>query len=400
MGRVAVEVRDLSKKFYIDQSKSGTIKGAVLSLLRRKSAPKHEFWGLKDINLKVMRGETLGIIGTNGSGKTSLLRILAGIVFPTSGEVIVNGKVSTLFELGTGFHPELTGRENIYLSGSILGMSKAEIDEKFENIVKFSELEQFIDTPLKHYSSGMQVRLAFSVSISIEPEVLLVDEVLAVGDAEFQSKSFSIFQNYKKKGATIVFVSHDLNAVKTICDRVALINKGSLVKIGKPADVVDTYNKFVSGEQAQHAHFSGEEGKRFGDGKARVEKIWLEEAGKETKIVATDKLSIRMRCKFLADSENPIFGIIMKDKEGRQILVTNTLRKNVKVGSFKKNQEVLVSFEAPNVFESGYYSLSPAISYSDGRKFYDWRTDCLEIFVEQLYPTGGLVNPPHKIFLS
>ena len=198
-------------------------------------------WALKDVNFEVRQGEVVGLIGRNGAGKSTLLKILARITRPTEGRAEIHGRVGSLLEVGTGFHPELTGRENVYMSGAILGMRKAEIDRKFDEIVAFSEVERFLDTPLKHYSSGMQVRLAFAVAAHLEPEILFVDEVLSVGDAAFQKKCLGKMGEVARQGRTIVFVSHNVAAVKALCSRAVLIKEGTIAKSGNVADVVDDY---------------------------------------------------------------------------------------------------------------------------------------------------------------
>ena len=240
----AIEVKNLSKKFHLWPKGKTTFKSAALDLLRGKGLTRGEFWALKDVSFAVKRGETLGLIGPNGSGKTTLLQILAGIIYPTSGTVKVNGKVSTLFELGTGFHPELTGRENIFINGAILGLSREEIKAKFDQIVEFSGLKEFLEMPLKHYSSGMVVRLGFSVAIHVNSQILLVDEVFAVGDIAFQEKCLKVFNDYQKKGMTIVFVSHGLETVREYCNRAIFLEKGVIQAIGDADKAVSAYEKF------------------------------------------------------------------------------------------------------------------------------------------------------------
>jgi ABC-type polysaccharide/polyol phosphate transport system ATPase subunit len=341
----------------------------------------------------------LGIVGPNGSGKTTLLKILAGILYPTSGSIKVNGKVSTLFELGTGFHPELTGRENVFLNGTILGLSRKEVAQRFDKIVEFSGLEKFIDMPLKHYSSGMQVRLAFSVAINVDPEILFVDEVLAVGDASFQSKSFSAFQDFRRKGATIVFVSHDLTAIQSICSRVVLLRDGEILSVGKPQDVVGDYQKTIS--NVEDAGTSGKEGKRFGDGKAQITKIWFEDENHNpTKVLKTPYFYAKFRVKFMGDSDSPVPGVIIRSRDGRPITSSNTFWAGVKTGRFKKGEERVFAFKFPNVFEVGYYTISANIVYSDMRRIYDWRNDAFEVFIPKTYRTGGLINPPYEVSIE
>lgn len=234
MREVVVSVEELGKKFLIGHQKSGDLRQAFGQTFRRflqkNRSRVEEFWALKDINFEIRRGEVVGIIGRNGAGKSTLLKILSRITSPTTGRFVIDGRVSSLLEVGTGFHSELTGRENIFLNGTILGMRRAEIKAKFDEIVAFSGVENFIDTPVKHYSSGMKVRLAFSVAAHLEPEILIVDEVLAVGDAEFQKKCLGKMDEVsKKEGRTILFVSHNLGAVQTLCNRGIVLGGGRII---------------------------------------------------------------------------------------------------------------------------------------------------------------------------
>ncbi|MAG50621.1 ATP-binding protein [archaeon] len=236
----AIEIKDLSKKFIISHEKRTTLFEYISSFIKRKYSYE-EIWALRDINLKVKQGECLGIIGPNGSGKTTLLRVLANVLQPTTGKVIVNGKIMPLIELGLGFHSELTGKENVYLYGSILGLSKKEIKDKINKIFGFAQIEKYVDAKLKNYSSGMIMRLGFATSIFTNPDILLVDEVLSVGDTSFQRKSLDKMKEFKEKGKTIVFVSHSLLQIKLVCDRAILLNHGGIEKQGKTDTVVDYY---------------------------------------------------------------------------------------------------------------------------------------------------------------
>lgn len=238
MTKIAVSVDHVSKKFRLYHERNQTLKSAVM---RGRTSKHEEFWALKDVTFDVEAGQTYGIIGSNGSGKSTLLKCLAKIYWPTSGTITYNGKMASLLEVGSGFHFELSGRENIYLNGSILGMSKKEITKKFDSIVEFSGVEKFIDQPVKNYSSGMYVRLGFSVAIHVDPDILVVDEVLSVGDEEFQRKSFDKFLDLKRAGKTIILVSHGLDVVADICDRVSWIEKGVLQMSGPAPEVVGAY---------------------------------------------------------------------------------------------------------------------------------------------------------------
>jgi len=235
---VAVALDGLGKKFRLTHDRNWTLKATMLAGHRTRY---EEFWALRKLSLEVEQGQTFGIIGGNGSGKSTLLKVLAGILRPDEGKATVNGRLSALLELGAGFHPELTGRENVYLNGAILGFTKRDIRQRFDDIVAFAELDRFIDEPVRNYSSGMYVRLGFSVAIHVEPEVLLVDEVLAVGDLTFQKRCLDRFAHLKAEGRTIIVVSHDLDMVGWLCDRTAWIQQGSLRAIGPSSEVIDRF---------------------------------------------------------------------------------------------------------------------------------------------------------------
>ena len=265
MTDVAIRAEGLGKRYRLGSGRPyralrDTITDVVTRPFRRRtrsSAGRSFIWALKDVSFEVKQGEVLGVIGRNGAGKSTLLRVLSRITKPTTGRAEIHGRVGSLLEVGTGFHPELTGRENIYLNGSILGMPKREIDGKFDEIVAFAEVERFIDTPVKHYSSGMHVRLAFAVAAHLEPEILLVDEVLAVGDTEFQKKSENKMRGVAREGRTVVLVSHNMIAVSMICDRAILLRGGELVASGPTREIISRYRASDSTHTAE-AVWSGE----------------------------------------------------------------------------------------------------------------------------------------------
>ncbi len=238
----AVVVDHLSKRFRLYTERNATLKSA---LMRGRVSRFEELWAVKDVSFEVPRGTTLGLIGRNGSGKSTLLKVLARILHPDEGRVTMNGRVASLLEVGSGFHPELSGRENIYLNGSILGMSRKEIDRRFDDIVDFSEVRRFIDQPVKNYSSGMYVRLGFSVAVHVSPDILIVDEVLAVGDAAFKTKSKRKFAEFRKEGRTIILVSHSMGQVRALCDQVAWLDQGTLRSLGPTDEVVDEYLAYI-----------------------------------------------------------------------------------------------------------------------------------------------------------
>ena len=252
MSAVAIHVENLGKRYRIGDRREGysTLRDAIASAAqtplwilrdRNRKNSSRQFWALKDVSFEVKQGEVVGIIGRNGAGKSTLLKILTRVTYPTAGRAEIRGRIGSLLEVGTGFHPELTGRENIYLNGAILGMRKTEIQQKFDEIVEFAEIEKFLDTPVKRYSSGMYMRLAFAIAAHLEPEILIVDEVLAVGDAAFQKKCLGKMGKVAKEGRTVLFVSHNMVAIESLCNRVIWLDQGQLMAEGHPASVVSTY---------------------------------------------------------------------------------------------------------------------------------------------------------------
>ncbi|AYF98334.1 ABC transporter ATP-binding protein [Protaetiibacter intestinalis] len=237
---VAIDVVDVSKKFRLYKERNQSIKSAVM---RRRVSEHEDFWALRDVSMQISQGETFGLVGDNGSGKSTLLKCMAKILYPDKGSISMNGRVAALLEVGSGFHPELSGRENVYLNGSILGMTRKEVDRKFDDIVDFSGVREFIDQPVKNYSSGMYVRLGFSVAINVEPDILLVDEVLAVGDESFQAKCGEKFAQFRREGRTVVIVSHALGTLAEMCDRAAWIQHGDLKAVGAPDEVISQYRE-------------------------------------------------------------------------------------------------------------------------------------------------------------
>jgi lipopolysaccharide transport system ATP-binding protein len=244
MSEIAVRVENVSKKFRLYKERNQTIKSAIM---RGRTSVHEDFWALNDVTFDVSAGSTFGLIGSNGSGKSTLLKCLAKIYQPEKGSIVANGKVAALLEVGSGFHHELSGRENVFLNGSILGMSKKEITRKFDEIVDFSGVEQFIDQPVKNYSSGMYVRLGFAIAINVDPDVLVVDEVLAVGDAEFQQKCYQKFRDFKEAGRTVILVSHSMDTVQAMCDKAAWLRHGNMMAVGEAEPTIKAYLDSLSG---------------------------------------------------------------------------------------------------------------------------------------------------------
>lgn len=266
----AISIRNISKEYTLGKTNS-TLREALTSLFRSTASQEDSFWALSDVSFDVAVGESVGIIGQNGAGKSTLLKILSKITQPSDGEVVIQGNVASLLEVGTGFHPELTGRENIYLNGSILGMSRKEIDAKFDEIVAFSGVERFLDTPVKRYSSGMYVRLAFAVAAHLEPEILIVDEVLSVGDAEFQRKCLGKMGDVTSSGRTVLFVSHNMEAVRKMCNRTVWLEGGKVRMIGPSQEVIDAHLSELKQNAEQKE--PGDRTDREGSGQLKVQKI-------------------------------------------------------------------------------------------------------------------------------
>ncbi len=292
---IAIRVSNVSKKYIIGKQKDSSLRGSLASIFNRKATQGDEFMALSDVSFDIKKGEAIGIIGKNGAGKSTLLKILSQITKPSEGRIELHGRVASLLEVGTGFHPELTGRENIYLNGTILGMTRKEVKAKFDEIVAFSGVEKFVDTPVKHYSSGMYVRLAFAVAAHLEPEILIIDEVLAVGDAEFQKKCLGKMKEVSGHGRTVIFVSHNMEAVKNLCDRAIFIEKGKLILDGDPVAIIEQYlerQSMLSLEQ--NFDFEKAPGNEF----VKMKHISLTPERADGKNIITVKSSLKIRFEF------------------------------------------------------------------------------------------------------
>jgi len=324
VGEVAVTVEDLSKRFRLYKERNSSLK---VSIMRGRRARYDELWALKDVSFEVPAGSTFGLVGHNGSGKSTLLKCLANILRPDAGRVAITGKVSALLELGAGFHPELSGRDNVYLNASILGLSKKQVDLRFDEIVGFAGLEAFIDNPVKNYSSGMYVRLGFSVAINVDPDVLLVDEVLAVGDESFQRRCNEKFADLKASGKTIVVVSHALGAVRSLCDEVAWLENGRCLDVGPAGELIDRYVDGVraAGPDAAQAN-DGERGSRAGSGEAQIRRIELLDGdGASSMQVRTgDAVTVRLHWVAAAPVHAPIVGVRISTLNGLAVSGPNT----------------------------------------------------------------------------
>lgn len=374
----AIEVNNVSKVYKLYDKPIDRLKEAFS--IRGKSRHK-EFYALDSVDFKVKRGESIGIVGKNGSGKSTLLKIITGVLSPSAGNVNVNGKVSALLELGTGFNNEYTGLENIYLTGTIMGYTKEEMDKKVPEIIEFADLGDFIHQPVKTYSSGMYVRLAFAVSINVDPDILIVDEALSVGDIRFQRKCFRKIEEFKKT-KTFILVSHDMSSITKFCDRVVWINEGVVKNIGDPLEITKEFRafmieaKFNADELKNKTQKIGKGTEEFafdpisndsdvmGDGKAKIEGYLITD-GDGNKISVADsesKINVMFKVKVHEDIDDAIAGFTFKDKMGNIIFQTNTFVMEKKFDLCGGNDYVFkFSFTVPKLID-GYYTISPAIA--------------------------------------
>lgn len=386
---IAISVEHVAKDFVLPHDRTSTVKGLFTSFYRRHKHTQEVQHALRDINIEIKKGEFFGIVGRNGSGKSTLLKILAGIYQPTKGSVCVQGKLVPFIELGVGFNGELTGRENVYLNGAMLGFSREQIDSMYDDIVAFAELERFMDQKLKNYSSGMQVRLAFSLATRAQADILVVDEVLAVGDAAFQRKCFEYFRSLKREKKTVVFVSHDMGAVREYCDQAVMIDDSKIVCSGTADKVAVSYVKlFNSIPEAQIITRSGSD-RRWGDNNVVFESI-------KTKI--DDKyVAIDMTAKVNESMTDPVFGYLIKDSAGNELIGTNTKIKRVMLGDVNKGERFTVRWKMPNVFNDGIFVMTAAISHNDGVTQCDWWEDAATFTVFREDKTPYALNPDASI---
>jgi ABC-2 type transport system ATP-binding protein len=350
----AIVVDRLSKRFRLYHERNQFLKAAVL---RGRRSQYEEFWALRDVSFEVYKGEAFGIIGENGSGKSTLLKCLAQILTPDAGSIRHDGSVSALLELGAGFHPELSGKENVYLNGAILGLSKKHIDRKFDEIVEFAGLERFIDTPVKNYSSGMYVRLGFAVAVNVDPDILVIDEVLAVGDENFQRKCAEKIAEFREDGRTIVLVSHGLGQVATLCDRAAWLSHGHVEAVGAPADVINSYAGAIHEDSQVSGHTT-----RWGSGEIRVTSIeLLDGTGRSIPRCQTgDHVRLRLHFTAVDPIERPVFGIDIFTIEGVHVTGPNTRQQGVVPDVVHGTGHVDVSFD-PLVLLPGTYDVTTSI---------------------------------------
>ncbi len=412
---IAIRLTDVKKVYKLYNRPKDRLFDAF-GLLRGKRKPGLNY-ALKGVNLEIKKGETVGIIGTNGSGKSTVLKIITGVLFQTSGDVWINGRISALLELGAGFNQEYTGIENVYLNATMMGFSDEEIEKKLPEIIEFADIGDYINQPVKTYSSGMFVRLAFAVAINIDPEILIVDEALSVGDVFFQAKCYSKFEEFKRKGKTIVFVSHDLSSISKYCDRVYLLNKGDLFGEGSPKEMIDLYKRVLVGLYDGPEGNGGEDGKskavegygsddrqklssmmnpdtlEYGTRQALITDAYItDEGGRRTStIIKGTKFTVHMKVGFEDHVAGPIFAFTVKDVRGTEITGTNSMYEKAYTGCGEKGDIMEVSFSQVMSLQGGNYLLSLGCTGFSGADFevYHRLYDCLDITVVSDKDTVG-----------
>jgi len=370
MQQVAIKADKISKIYRLYAKPSDRFREAV-NPRKRRSTDHH---ALNDVDLTIYKGETVGIIGTNGSGKSTMLKIITGVLSPTSGEITVDGRISALLELGAGFNMEYNGIENIYLNGTMMGFSKKEIDDRLQDILDFADIGEYVYQPCKTYSSGMFVRLAFAVAINIDPEILIVDEALSVGDVFFQAKCYHKFEEFKAMGKTILFVSHDLTSIAKYCDRVVLLNDGVKLCEGGPKEIIDAYKQVLVGQYAEQPESDdaaavkneatgssvNPELLEYGDGRAVIHDYYITDKNglKTTAIIKGEPFTIHFSTDFKEDIEGPIFAFTIKNIKGTEITGTNTMYEKAFLEPVKAGDTKTVTFTQDMNLQGGEYLLS------------------------------------------
>lgn len=386
---IAIRVDGVYKKFHLPHEKNNSLKSLLVAAGKKKNKSYEVQQALKDISFEVKKGEFFGIVGRNGSGKSTLLKIIAEIYQPTKGNLQRNGKLVPFIELGVGFNPELTGRENVYLNGALLGFSTKEIDVMYDDIVRFAELERFMDQKLKNYSSGMQVRLAFSVATRAKADILLIDEVLAVGDSAFQKKCYSYFRKLKDAKKTVIFVSHDMSAVQEYCDRAVLIENSELVLAGTPGNVATAYTRMFAEEEAGKKKDLKKKKERWGSGHVKYESVHL--SPKIATKQDTVKLNVKAKCLKEITGE-VILGFKVRDAEGKPLMGTNTKIKKLTIKP-KLHEEIELEWDIPVIFCDGNYYIDVVIEADNYASTYDYWEEALHLMIERNEPSSYLINP-------
>jgi ABC-2 type transport system ATP-binding protein len=393
----AIVVDGVSKTFRISVDPVHSVKERILRLGR----PGHEeFHALKPLSLDIQAGETVGVLGHNGSGKSTLLKCVAGILTPTTGTIRLRGRLASLLELGAGFHPELSGRENVFINAAFLGISRREIAKKFDDIVAFAELEHFIDEPVKHYSSGMYVRLGFAVAVNVDPDILLVDEVLAVGDEVFQKKCLNRVKQFQAEGRTIVFVTHAADMVREVCDRAIVLDHGQLVADGLPGEAIRIFREHLYGQLIESD--SGIE-TAPPDAPLRIASVELVHEGQHSgrrHLLPGERALLRVRLDATDTVDDAIFGIVLRDTDGRVLYTSDTDRLNTLLPSITGSGDLEVDL-GPVPLLDGSYPIDLRLSRRSDGRLLDWREGQQQLDVLNPTRSGGVVAfEPHVRVVS
>jgi ABC-type polysaccharide/polyol phosphate transport system ATPase subunit len=387
-----VHVEQVSKTFRLPHQRYSTLKERALHPFTTRGYDA--FRALEDVTFDVKRGEFFGVVGRNGSGKSTLLKCLAGVYGADAGQIDVVGRVSPFIELGVGFNPDLTARDNVVINAVMLGLSRREARRRFDEIIEFAELEEFVDLKLKNYSSGMSVRLGFSVAIQVDAEVLLVDEVLAVGDASFQRKCFDEFERLRDEERTILFVTHDMNSVERFCDRAMLIERGHMLDIGEPSDITKQYNEVNFGRAPETASAAGQPG-----ASARLERTWCENAQGQPIVAAShgDSCAVCIEIEFIDAAEDLVFAVSFRN-DVRHIIFVPTSGWQPVPGPFARGDRIIVRLSFENWLAPGRYTLTPTVATLDpDYRIIDQRQDVGSLLVESPFITGGTVDIPTEL---
>ena len=395
-GPPAVSVTHVNKAFRLPHQRYHTLKERVLHPLRGSSFDVLQ--AVDDVSVEIRPGEFFGIVGRNGSGKSTLLKCIAGIYDIDDGELHIRGRLSPFIELGVGFNMDLTARDNVMINAIMLGLSRKQARERFHQIIAFAELEDFLDLKLKNYSSGMSVRLAFSVAIQVEAEILLIDEVLAVGDAAFQQKCFDEFERLKRQGRTILFVTHDMGSIERFCNRAMLLEKGRMVAIGDPAAIARRYNQLNFGATV-HRQDDSPIDRRLGRRSAEIVDAWFEDSDGER--IATlahgEPCEACMEVRFNDDIADPIFGLTLRNEVGQTVFATTTAHGHGSTGEFRGGEMATVRVRFENWLAPSRYTATPSIARNGpGADALDLREDLASLLIYGGPVTGGVANLPHS----
>jgi ABC-2 type transport system ATP-binding protein len=400
----AIEIRGVSKRFRLYHEHYTSLKERMVHFGR---IPWDPFWALQGIDFDVEQGSTVGMLGHNGSGKSTLLKCVAGILQPTDGEIVTHGRVAALLELGAGFNHELTGRENIFMNASILGLSKKETARIFDDIVAFSELEKFIDMQVRHYSSGMYVRLGFAVAVNVDPDILLVDEVLSVGDEAFQRKCIERVKKFQTEGRTILFVTHGADLVRRICDRAIVLDHGKMVVDGRPGEAVRVFRESLSAEHVglgaddgdeEAAELERREGKR-GNGRITITNVQIEHPGTlvgRQYLLPDEAMSVHVQYHSVERIDDVLFGIAIYDLEGNHLFGANSRQLGYDAPPVEGDGEMTFDFDRVPLLD-GTYLVTLAIQTNDEGTVYDWREQQYQFEVMNPSRTNGLVSLPLQV---